>query len=174
MFNLVLNHHCLHIRKAGGQQCLTVNFNRTLINTLRPTINAQMPAKLLTKPHLLKKSFPKLVSKESVRSQERRFRARPALTSAEHDLYLLHWPCPIGSQGHQSGLFCLSGGFGAPGDLPETAVLQRDAPCPVSVPRWGWMGPPGDASISPLPTVGSFTHIFLPAKLWLRLPSRLC
>lgn len=49
MFNLVLNHHCLHIRKEGGQQCLTVNFNRTLINALRPTINAQRAAKLLTK-----------------------------------------------------------------------------------------------------------------------------
>lgn len=52
MFNLVLNHHCLHIRKAGGQQWLAVHFNRTLINALRATINAQMAAKTL------KKAFP--------------------------------------------------------------------------------------------------------------------
>lgn len=49
MFNLVLNHHCLHIRKEGGQQCLAVNFNWTLINALRLTINAQIAAKLFRK-----------------------------------------------------------------------------------------------------------------------------
>lgn len=127
-------------------------------------------------PHLLQKSFPKQVSKESIRSQERRFRARLCSCPcwAWHDLFFLHWLCPIGSQGHQSGLFCLSGRFRAPGALPKAAVLKWDAPCPMSVPHWGWMGPAGDASVSPLPTMGSFTHVFLPAKLWLRLSAGLC
>lgn len=131
------------------------------------------PNPLKSTLHLLQKSFPNLVSKESVGSQERRFRARLCSCSccACHDLHLLHWPCPLGPQQHLGGLFCLRG---VPGDLPKAAVLGWDVLCPVSIPHWGWMCPPGDASISPLPTMGPFTPVLLPAKLWLRLSASLC
>lgn len=50
MFNLVLNHHCLHIAKGGGGSSASLlAINRALINAFRPTINAPMTAKLLTK-----------------------------------------------------------------------------------------------------------------------------
>lgn len=63
MFNLVLNHHCLHISKGGGgtSSASLLAINRTLINTFRPMINARMTAKNLTKhTPLFAEEFPRM------------------------------------------------------------------------------------------------------------------
>jgi len=61
MFNLVLNHHCLHIAKGrGGSSASLLAINRALINAFRPMINARMTGKLLTKhPLLFAEELPK-------------------------------------------------------------------------------------------------------------------